>query len=173
MIIESLESAERRGAKIYCEILGYNQFCMAKHPLSPEENGYDSYRSLQGSLVEAGITPSEIDLVNCHASSTIVGDISEARGVRSILNNKHTYDNLEALKNANPVAIDQEKDIDLNISNRTLISALKGNIAHSQLVAGAVESVLMIKSFETDIVPKIRNLTEPCLEGLNYAMGEN
>lgn len=79
---------------------------MAKHPLSPEENGNDTFYTLRSSLTEAGITPSQIDLINCHASSTIVGDISEARGVRNILNNKKTYDNLEALKVQKPQDID-------------------------------------------------------------------
>jgi 3-oxoacyl-[acyl-carrier-protein] synthase II len=46
MLLESLESAEKRGAKIYCEILGYNTNCHAKHPLSPEENGNDTYYTL-------------------------------------------------------------------------------------------------------------------------------
>jgi len=68
--------------------------------------------------------------VNCHASSTIVGDISEARGVRNILNNKNTYDNLDALKNTIPTDI-KEEDLDMNLSQRTHLTALKGNIAHS------------------------------------------
>lgn len=92
--MESLESAEKRGAKIYCEIKSYHSNCNAKHPLSPEENGNDTYYTLSRSLIEAGITPSEIDWVNCHASSTIVGDISEARGVRNIIANRKTFDDL-------------------------------------------------------------------------------
>ena len=58
MIIESLESAEKRGANVYCEIKSYHTNCNAKHPLSPEENGNDTYYTLSRSLIEAGITPS-------------------------------------------------------------------------------------------------------------------
>ena len=54
--MESLESAEKRGAKIYCEIKSYHTNCNAKHPLSPEENGNDTYYTLSRSLIEAGIT---------------------------------------------------------------------------------------------------------------------
>lgn len=81
-------------------------------------------------MIEAGITPSEIDLMNCHASSTIVGDISEARGVRNMLKNKHIHDNFEALRNMDPLNL-KEEDIDHSLSNDVLISALKGNLGHS------------------------------------------
>jgi len=81
-------------------------------------------------MIEAGITPSEIDLMNCHASSTIVGDISEARGVRSMLKNKHIHNNFEALQNIDPLSL-KETDIDESLSNDVLISALKGNLGHS------------------------------------------
>ena len=81
-------------------------------------------------MTEAGITPADIDLMNCHASSTIVGDISEARGVRHILKNKHIHNNLEALRNLDPLSL-KEEDIDESLSNDVLISALKGNLGHS------------------------------------------
>lgn len=97
LLIEDLELAEKRGAKIYCEILGYSQFCYGKHPLSPEENGNDSFIAAKIALLAAKVKPCEIDLVNCHASSTVVGDISEARGIRNLLLNRKTWDDLDAL----------------------------------------------------------------------------
>jgi len=51
MLLEDLESAEKRGANIYCEVLGYSQNCFGKHPLSPEENGNDSYMAAREALV--------------------------------------------------------------------------------------------------------------------------
>ena len=171
MIIESLESAERRGAKIYAEIKGYSSNCHGAHPLSPEENGFDTYYTLQQTLLQSGIKPHEIDMVNTHASSTIVGDISEARGIRHILMNKHTTDNLENLAKMD---ISQLKDDDLDFSlNRASVNALKPYIGHSQLCAGAVESILSLKSFESDVIPMNRNLEDPCLDGLNYVMKDH
>jgi 3-oxoacyl-(acyl-carrier-protein) synthase len=130
MMMETLESAEKRGAKIYCEILSYHTNCHGKHPTSPDENGHDSYYTLRESMVTAGVKPSEIDMVNCHASSTIVGDISEARGVRNIFGNKNTYDSLENLKKIEAKDI-KEEDIDKELLKRVPVTAIKGNFGHS------------------------------------------
>jgi len=62
-------------------------------------------------MLQAKVTPSELDMINCHASSTIVGDISEARGMRSLLLNKSTWNNLEALRTCDPNNIEDE-DLD-------------------------------------------------------------
>lgn len=171
MIIESLESAEARGARIYAEIKGYSSNCHGAHPLSPEENGFDTYYTLQQTLLQSGIKPHEIDMVNTHASSTIVGDISEARGVRHILNNKHTHDSLEKLA-AMKITNLKDEDLDNNLSKAS-VNALKPYIGHSQLCAGAVESILALKTFETDVIPMNRNLEDPCLDGLNYVMKDH
>jgi len=109
-MLEDLETAEKRGAKIYCEILGYSQNCFGKHPLSPEENGNDSYIAARNALLQAKVTPSELDMINCHASSTIVGDISEARGMRNLLLNKKTWDSLDELAKADPNTLDEDED---------------------------------------------------------------
>ena len=63
-------------------------------------------------LLQAKVTPSEIDMINCHASSTIVGDISEARGMRNLMLNRKTWDSLEELAKCDPNDIEEE---DLNI----------------------------------------------------------
>jgi 3-oxoacyl-[acyl-carrier-protein] synthase II len=83
------------------------------HPLSPEETGNDTFYTLKSSLYEAGVKPSEIDMVNCHASSTVVGDISEARGVRKVLNHKKAWNDLEELNKLEPSEI-KEEDLDDN-----------------------------------------------------------
>lgn len=111
MMLESLESAEKRGANIYCELVGYHANCQGMHPLSPEENGNDTFYTLKSSLLESGVKPHEIDMINCHASSTIVGDISEARGIRKIINHKNFYDNLDFLAKTEPKDV-KEEDLD-------------------------------------------------------------
>jgi len=128
--METLESAEKRGAKIYCEIKGYSNNCHGKHPLSPEENGGDTYYTLKQTLVQSGVKPSEIDMVNCHASSTIVGDISEARGVKNILTNKRTFEDLDTLGKIELKDIKPE-DIDDSLSKDKPLNALKGYFGHS------------------------------------------
>jgi len=128
--MESLESAEKRGAKIYCEMLSYHNNCHGKHPTSPDENGHDSYYTLREALVAANVKPCELDVINCHASSTIVGDVAEARGVRNILGNRHTHDSIANLSKIEAKDI-HEEDIDSELLKNCSITSLKGNIAHS------------------------------------------
>jgi 3-oxoacyl-[acyl-carrier-protein] synthase II len=139
------------------------------HPLSPEETGSDTFYTLKTSLYEAGIKPSEIDMVNCHASSTIVGDISEARGVRKILNHKRARNDLEVLNKLEPNEV-TEDDLDDTLSQNTVITASKPNLGHSQICAGSVETIMAVMSFQENIVPHVRNLEVPCVNGLNFVM---
>ena len=83
MIIESLESAERRGAKILGEILGYGFSSNGDHISNPNFDG--QYRSLKMSLDQARVSSESIDYVNAHATSTPVGDSMEAQAINSIL----------------------------------------------------------------------------------------
>jgi len=105
LLLEDMEAAVKRGARIYCEVIGHSQNSHgdAAHStlFSPEVNGYESYNAARDALLNAGVTPSEIDLVNGHGDSTVF-DISEAKAFRSILLNKKTWDNLKALEESNP-----------------------------------------------------------------------
>ena len=85
MILESLDSARRRNAKIYGEIVGFHSAGEAHHPTSPTPNGLGSYKAILGSLLEANLMNDDIDVINAAAAGTIVGDASEANGIKFIL----------------------------------------------------------------------------------------
>jgi len=132
LLLESLESAERRGAKIYCEIMGFTQNCHGYNPLAPEENGNDIFFTMREALVQAGLTPSEVDWFNCHASSTIAGDLSEAKGIKNLIANKNIFDNLEKLADLDLDMQDvSPDDIDSSLCKNISLNALKPYIADS------------------------------------------
>lgn len=78
MILETLDSAIARNSKIYAEIVGYSQNTDAFHILRPTDDGIGLFKAIHQSMLEAGITPSAIDCINSHATSTPAGDKSEA-----------------------------------------------------------------------------------------------
>ena len=123
LILESLESAMKRKAKIYCEIIGYSQNADAYHILRPSENGFGLYKAIKEAMVEAQITPSMIDNFNAHATSTKAGDLGEANCIKWLIGNKDIWDNLEKFK-ASSVEEDLScKDLDLNNMKRSVITA--------------------------------------------------
>lgn len=81
VVMESLESAKRRGAPIICEVKGAASFCHSLHPTSPDPTGWDTFTVLKNAFIEARMTPSEIDYVNAHAASNPMGDLPEAVGI--------------------------------------------------------------------------------------------
>lgn len=130
LLLEDLESAQKRGARIYCEIIGHSQSTHGDTAHSslftPEEDGYETYNAARDALVQAGVTPSELDLVNGHGDSTIF-DITEAKAFRSILMNKKTYRNLSALEDTIPEEL-SESDNDPKLAKKAHITAFKGNL---------------------------------------------
>lgn len=99
LALEEYESAIKRGANIYAEIVGYGHTTDAYHILRPVENGLGVWRAAKLALLEAGITPNFIDHINSHGTSTPLGDASEILGLRSILGNEKLY-NIDNLKNS-------------------------------------------------------------------------
>lgn len=82
LLLESLESALARGARIYSEVLGYGLNCDAHHPVAPQEDGVA--RCLQLALDDAGVKPCEVDLISAHGTGTKANDVTESRAVRRI-----------------------------------------------------------------------------------------
>ncbi|MDI9347058.1 MAG: beta-ketoacyl-ACP synthase II [Methylacidiphilales bacterium] len=84
IVIESLEFAQRRGAKILAELVGYGTSSDAYHITSPSENGEGPIRCMKNALIDAKITPEEINYINAHGTSTPAGDVIESKAIGSI-----------------------------------------------------------------------------------------
>ena len=101
LILESLESAiKRKSPNIYCEIAGFRENTEPYHILRPTEDGIGLVKAMRDALVEAGVTPSQVDSINAHATSTPLGDKSEATAIKTLFGNHHCWNDLEALRNA-------------------------------------------------------------------------
>lgn len=85
VILESLDHALKRNAKIYCEIVGYGLSSDGYHLTKPLESGEGFLRAMKNALDEEGIHPNSLDHINCHATSTPVGDIAEAIAITKLL----------------------------------------------------------------------------------------
>ncbi|MGE3611678.1 MAG: beta-ketoacyl synthase [Bacteriovoracaceae bacterium] len=129
-VIERLSDAKKRNAKIYAEIAGYAINSDATDFVNP--NNERQVQCMHKAIKRAGITPSDIDIVNMHATGTGAGDISESKAVR-----------------------DAFKD-----SNKTYVNFTKGHIGHCMGAAGALELAGNIPSFEDNIVHPGMNITE-------------
>ena len=137
VVLEELEHAKARGAKIYAEIKGYGMSGDAYHITSPAEDGDGGFRSMKAALKSAGLKPSEIDYVNAHGTSTPVGDEIELGAVQRLFG---------------------------EASNRLSMSSTKSSIGHLLGAAGAVEAIFCIKAMEDGIAPPTINLENPSVE---------
>ncbi|WP_117170879.1 beta-ketoacyl-ACP synthase II [Paraliobacillus sediminis] len=142
LILESLESAEARGAKIYAEIVGYGSAGDAHHITAPAPEGDGASRSMQQAIDDAEIDASSIDYINAHGTSTQLNDAFETKAMKTVLG-EHAY----------------------NVS----ISSTKSMTGHLLGAAGAVEAIACIKAIEDSIIPPTINLETPDPEcDLNY-----
>ena len=119
VVIEELEHALKRGAKIYAEIKGYGCTSDAYHITSPEEHGEGAAKAMEKAMTEAGVTPAEVDYINAHGTSTHHNDLFETRAIK--------------------LAFKEE-------AKNVKISSTKSMIGHLLGAAGAVEFITMVKS---------------------------
>ena len=131
LVLEEMDHAIMRGAKIYCEIVGYGNTADANHLTSPDPEGKGAARCMQMALRSGGLDADNIDYINAHGTSTPQGDICETKAVRSVFK-EH--------------------------ADKLAVSSTKGATGHMLGAAGGVEMVLTAKALQTGILPPTINI---------------
>lgn len=126
LVLEELEHAKKRGAKIYAEVIGYGATSDAYHITSPDPNGEGGARAMKRAIKDANIKPEEIDYINAHGTSTHLNDSCETMAIKSALG---------------------------EASKKVMVSSTKGNIGHLLGAAGGVEAIFCTKAMEEKKVP--------------------
>ncbi|MGQ9716144.1 MAG: beta-ketoacyl-ACP synthase II [Anaerolineae bacterium] len=134
LVLESLEHAQARGARIYCELAGYGASCDAYHIAAPEETGEGAVLAMRRALADAGLPPEAVDYINAHGTSTPLNDRIETQAIRTVFG---------------PHA------------DRLAVSSTKSMIGHLMGAAGAVEAIACVKSLETGWVHPTINYETP------------
>ncbi len=135
MVLEEYEQAKARGAKIYCEVVGFGMSGDAYHMTSPSADGSGGALAMEAAMRDAGITGEQIGYINAHGTSTPAGDVAELRGVK------------RALGEAG--------------SKTVLVSSTKSMTGHLLGAAGSVEAIITAMALVHQIVPPTINLDNP------------
>ena len=145
LVLEELEHAKQRGAKIYAEIVGYGATCDAFHITSPAEDGSGAAKAMEYALKDAELTPEDVDYVNAHGTSTYYNDLFETKAIKLAFG-EHAY--------------------------KLKINSTKSMVGHLLGAAGGVEAVVCVKSIEDSYLHKtvgLENTDEDC--DLDYCKG--
>ena len=135
MMVEEYEHAKARGAKIYCEIVGFGMSGDAYHMTSPSADGSGGALAMEAAIRDAGITGDQIGYVNAHGTSTPAGDVAETLGIKRALGEE--------------------------ASKKVLVSSTKSMTGHLLGAAGSVESIITALTLVDQIVPPTINLDNP------------
>jgi 3-oxoacyl-[acyl-carrier-protein] synthase II len=131
VVLEDLEHARARGAKIYAELLGYGLSSDAAHVTEPDPTGANPARAMNMAFRDAGIAPDEVDYINAHGTSTPLGDASETKVIK--------------------IALGEE------VALKTPVSSTKGATGHCLGAAGAIEAIFTILAVNRNVLPPTIN----------------
>lgn len=141
-IIESLEHAQARGAHIYAEVAGYGVTCDAYHITATNPDGAGAAKAMEMSIKDAGLNPEDVDYINAHGTSTLIGDISETKAVKSLFG---------------------------SYAGKLAISSTKSMTGHLLGAAGGIETIACALAIERGEIPPTINYENPDPEcDLNY-----
>jgi 3-oxoacyl-[acyl-carrier-protein] synthase II len=135
MVLESLEHAQKRGAKIICEITGYGSSSDAYHMTTPSIGGEGAGRAMKLAIKDSGLSPAEIQYINVHGTSTPAGDEVETGAIKSVFGE--------------------------DVAKKLLVSSTKSMTGHMLGAAGAIESAFCALAIRDQVAPPTINLDNP------------
>ncbi len=134
LVIEELEHAKKRGAKIYAELVGFGMSSDAYHITLPPEDGNGGRRAMENALRDAGVNPDQVDYINAHGTSTPAGDIAETTAIKTAFG-EHAY--------------------------KLSVSSTKSMTGHLLGAAGGIEAIFSVLALRDQVVPPTINLDNP------------
>jgi 3-oxoacyl-[acyl-carrier-protein] synthase II len=134
LVLEEYEHAKARGARIYCEVLGFGASADAGHITAPDEQGTGAGRAMSDALKDAGLNAGDIGYINAHGTSTPLGDKAETQAVKRVFGDH---------------------------AKRLSISSTKSQLGHTLGASGGIEMVITVKSLVAGVIPPTINLTNP------------
>ena len=130
LILETLDHAVKRGAKIYAELAGYGCSCDASHMVRPSPDGAELASAIRLAIIDAGMVPEEIDYINAHGTSTLLNDPAETKAIKSVFG---------------------------DLAHFIPVSSIKSTIGHTWGASGAVEAIASVLAIQDQFIPPTIN----------------